>query len=189
MRTLKMYPTSINELYIDEIVTALLDGQLIVYPTDTHYAVGCDALNNRAIELVCQLKDIDSRRHPLSIICADISQASAYARIDNTTFSMLHSLTPGPFTFILHGTPALPKIFKGRKEVGVRIPDNAIARAIARALGHPLMTSSIPAGMDVPEQNIAYTIDGGDVPQSDSAIISCLDPSAPEVIRQGLGKI
>lgn len=186
MRTLKMYPTSINEQYVDEIVDALRDGKLIVYPTDTYYAIGCDALNNRAVERVCRLKGIDPRRHPLSLLCADISQASSYARIDNNAFALLRRLAPGPFTFILPGAPALPKVFKGRREVGVRIPDSPIARAIAGALGHPMMTASIPAD-EIDEREITYTIDGGETPNGDSTIISLLDSSEPEIVRQGLG--
>ncbi len=104
MRTLKIYPTSINERFIADIVDALRDGELIIYPTDSRYAIGCDALNVRAIERVCRLKDIDPRRHPLSILCSGISQASRYARIDNINFQLIRSLTPGPYTFIL---PAL----------------------------------------------------------------------------------
>lgn len=186
MRTLKMYPTSINELYIDQIVDALRDGDLIIYPTDTHYAIGCDALSNRAIERVCRLRDIDPRRHPLSIVCADISQASDYARIDNRTFALLRSHTPGPYTFILPGTTSLPKIFKGRKEIGLRIPASPIALAIARALGHPIMSASLP-DLEVPESEIAYTIDAGELPERDSTIVDCRDPSDPVVTRPGLG--
>ncbi len=186
MRTLKIYPTSINERFIADIVDALRDGELIIYPTDSRYAIGCDALNVRAIERVCRLKDIDPRRHPLSILCSGISQASRYARIDNINFQLIRSLTPGPYTFILPASPHLPKIFKGRKEVGVRIPDNAIACAIAEALGNPLMTTSLPDGFTA-ESEIHVSIDGGDTPEGDSTIIDCLDSSSPELIRAGLG--
>ena len=188
MRTLKIYPTSINERYISEIVDALRDGHLIICPTDSRYAICCDALNNRSIERVCHLKGIDPRRHPLSILCSGISQASQYARIDNVNFQLIRSLTPGPFTFILPGAPQLPKIFKGRKEVGVRIPDNTIARAIADALGNPLMTTSLPADF-TSEAEIHMNIDGGDTPEGDSTIIDCLDSAGPVVIRQGLGEL
>ena len=139
MRTLKMYPTSINMQYVDMLVKALKDGDVIVIPTDTRYALACDALNNRAIERVCRLKNIDPKKHPLSIVCADLSQASEYARIDNRAFQIVKRNTPGPFTFILPPATTLPKVYKGRKEVGVRIPDNEIARALAAELGHPLL--------------------------------------------------
>lgn len=181
-----MYPSSINERYIDEMVEALRDGELIIYPTDTHYAIGCDALNNRAVERVCKLRDIDPRKHPLSIVCADISQASDYARIDNKTFALLRSTTPGPYTFILPATTSFPKVFKGRKEIGLRIPDSPIARALAKALGNPMMTSSL-TDIDIPESGITFTIDAGELPEQDSTIINCLDPSEPVVERQGLG--
>lgn len=187
MRTLKIYPTSINELYIEETVEALRNGLLIICPTDSRYAIGCDALNNRAVEHICQLKGIDPRKHPLSIVCTDISQASRYARIDDVNFQLMRSLTPGAFTFILPGSHSLPKVFKGRKEVGIRIPDNTIARAIAEALGNPLMTTSLPADFTA-ESEISLNIDGGDTPEGDSTIIDCLDSSRPAVIRQGLGE-
>lgn len=186
MRTLRMYPTSINERYIDGIVDDLRRGELIVYPTDTRYAIGCDALNARAVERICRLRGIDPRRHPLSIVCADISQASDYARIDNRSFALIRSLAPGPYTFILPGTTSLPRVFKGRKEIGLRIPDSPIARAIARALGNPIMTSSIPS-LDIDTAGIALSIDAGDMPEADSTIIDCTDPADPAVTRPGLG--
>ena len=135
MKSLKFYPTNINRRYIDETVSALRDGKLIIYPTDTLYAIGCDALNNRAIEKICRIKGINPAKQLLSIVCSDISQAAEYARIDNNAFRLMRSNLPGPFTFILPAATTLPKAFKGRHTVGVRIPDNDIARAIADALG------------------------------------------------------
>ena len=145
MKTLKIYPTSINQRFIDEAVETMRDGDIIIYPTDTLYALGCDALNQRAIERLCHLKGIDTRRNTLSIVCADMSQAAGYARIDNRAFEVMKRHLPGPFTFILPPSHDLPKVFKGRKEVGIRIPDNPIARALAETLGHPIMTTSVAA--------------------------------------------
>ncbi|MDE5922785.1 MAG: threonylcarbamoyl-AMP synthase, partial [Muribaculum sp.] len=146
---LKTYETSINERYIELATQAMQDGQLIVYPTDTLYAIGCDALNARAIERICRLKNINPQKVNLSIICWDISQAAEYVRIDNRAYRILRSCLPGPYTFILPAATTLPKIFKGRKVVGVRIPDNNIARRLAQSLGNPLLSASAVSESDV----------------------------------------
>lgn len=201
MKTLKMYPTSINERYIDQAVDELRRGAAIIYPTDTHYAIGCDALSNRAVEAVCRLKGINPDKQRLSMVCADISQASEYARIDNDAFRIMRANLPGPFTFILPASTKLSKAFKGRKEVGTRVPDNAIARRLAEALGNPLLSTTAnwedadPADLANPEaiaarygrdSAIAVMIDGGTAPTDlDSAIISLLDPATPELLREG----
>lgn len=202
MRIMKMFPTSINERFIDELVDALRDSRLIIYPTDTVYAVGCDAMNSRAIERICRMKDIDPRRQHLSIVCADISQAAEYARIDNRAYALLRRSLPGPFTFILPASTTLPKIFKGRKEVGIRIPDNAIALRLAEALGHPLLTTTVawPDADDditLPEAiarhyenlGVDYLIDAGEGGTVGSTIVSLADSSEPEIIRQGKGML
>ena len=199
MKTFRMYPTSINPGYIDQVVDILSRGGVIIYPTDSLYAIGCDALHNRAVERVCRLKGINPAKQHLSICCASISQASEYARISNDAFHLLRDNLPGPFTFILPGTTRLSKAFKGRKEVGVRVPDNAIATTIAEALGHPLLTASAewdgidPTEASRPEvvelkygNDVDAFIDGGDVPDCPSAIVSLVNPDGlPEVLRQG----
>lgn len=196
MRTLKMYPTSINARFIEELVEALRDGGVIVIPTDTRYALACDALSNRAIERICKLKGIDPKKHPLSIVCADMSQASEYAMIDNRAFKILRETLPGPYTYILPTTPRLPKAFKGRREVGVRVPDNEIARELARELGNPLMTSTVswpgaddddtlmPAAIaDALEREVDYVVDAGDSTASLTSIIDLTDSTSPVTIR------
>lgn len=200
MNTLRLYPTNINRVFIDRIVETLQEGGLIVYPTDTYYAIGCDALNNRAIERLCKVKGLNPDKQLLSIVCSDISQASEYARIDNKAFRLLRDNLPGAFTFILPAASTLPKVFKGRKTVGVRVPDNEISRAIAEALGHPVLTTSIPLeGIDEDEiiepmsiamrlENVAdIMVDGGMGDNRPSTVVDCLDSSAPEVIREGKG--
>lgn len=196
MRTLKMYPTSINARFIEELVDALRDGGVIVIPTDTRYALACDALSNRAIERICKLKGIDPKKHPLSIVCADMSQASEYAMIDNRAFKILRETLPGPYTYILPTTPRLPKAFKGRREVGVRVPDNEIARELARELGNPLMTSTVswpgaddddtlmPAAIaDALEREVDYVVDAGDSTVSLTSIIDLTDSTSPVTLR------
>ena len=201
MRILKMYPTSINEKYVDTIVTALKDGSIIILPTDTLYAIACDALNNRAIERICKIKDLDPNRSTLSIVCSDISQASDYAKIDNKAFKVLKDYLPGPYTFILPASTSLPKVFKGRKTVGVRIPDNPIAEALAAALGNPLMTTSIDVDADAPFEsvmpdsiamrygdNVDIIIDAGEGEIVPSTVVDITDSSQPEVLREGKGE-
>lgn len=200
MKTVTIYESSINDRLIDEVVKALEDGKLIVYPTDTVYAVGCDATNNHAIERVCRLKGINPQKQHLSIVCHDLSQASEYARIDNRAFSVIRPVIPGPFTFILPASTRLPKVFKGRREVGVRIPANAIARAIAAALGRPLLSTSVslddPEDMERPEaiamhyeHSADMMVDGGEGGTQLSTIVDLTDSSDPQIVRQGAGMI
>lgn len=196
-----MYPTSINEKYVDTIVTALKDGSIIILPTDTLYAIACDALNNRAIERICKIKDLDPNRSTLSIVCSDISQASDYAKIDNKAFKVMKDYLPGPYTFILPASTSLPKVFKGRKTVGVRIPDNPIAEALAAALGNPLMTTSIDVDADAPFESVMpdsiamrygdcvdIIIDAGEGEIVPSTVVDITDSSRPEVLREGKGE-
>lgn len=204
MQILRIYPTSINDRFIAQAADILRAGGVIIYPTDTFYAIGCSALSVPAIEKVCRLKGINPQKNTLSIICPNISQASEYARIDNTAFNILRSHTPGPYTFILPAATTLPKVFKGRREVGVRIPDNAIARALAEELGAPLLTTSLPSDGLSPEEitlpeeialraenmpAVDMMIDGGcggDVP---STIVDLTDSKSPAIIREGAGEI
>ena len=198
MKNYRMYATSVNERYIDEIADVLRRGQVIIYPTDTLYAIGCDALNNRAVERVCQIKGINPAKQRLSMVCADISQASEFARIDNEAYRILRSNLPGPFTFILPASTRLSKAFKGRHEAGVRVPDNAIARAIAAALGNPVMSTSVgwnaadPEDLCQPEAlglhyegSVDIMVDGGEGSAIPSAMINITDPTSPELLREG----
>ncbi len=204
MTILKMYPTSINARYMELVENALRDGELIVYPTDTLYAVGCNALNNGAIERICQLKGLNPQKTNLSIICCDISQASEYVKIDNRAFRIIKEALPGPFTFILPASTSLPKVFKGRKVVGLRIPDNPIALDIARRLGNPILTTSVVSeGEDMSdidiadpealamkyEDTVSLLIDGGEGGYEPSTVVDLTDSSDPVIVRQGLGII
>lgn len=186
--------------HVSRAVEALRRGEIIIYPTDTLYALGCDALNARAIERLCQIKGINPDKQLLSVVCADISQASEYARIDNRAFRVLKSNLPGPFTFILPADTRLPKVFKGRKSVGVRVPDCAVARALAEALGHPVLSSSVrrdDGADDVRPSELALMydahasmiLDAGSGRAEPSTVVSLLDSSEPEVVREGAGKL
>lgn len=207
MKTLRMYPTSINDRYLDETVERLKDGGIIIYPTDTLYAIGCDALNNSAIERLCKLKGVNPQKQTLSVVCDGISMASEYARIDNEAFRVLRRNLPGAFTFILPAATTLPKVFKGRKEVGIRVPDNPIATSIAERLGHPILSSSLKVDDEVPEfdaQELAMAfegvasilIDDGESGNGDSGwtpgpstVVDLTDSRNPEIIREGKGDL
>ena len=200
MKRLLFRGETVNSRNIDDAVRILRDGGVVIYPTDTVYALGCDALNNRAIERLCRLKGINLDKQLLSVVCASISQAAEYARIDNRAFRLMKDNLPGPFTFILPSASSLPKVFEGRKSVGVRVPDNAIALALAESLGNPVMTTSVSVENDddiiSPDAlELAYRhdadllIDAGEGGSVVSTIIDCLDSSAPEILRQGLGDI
>ncbi len=196
MRLLRMYPTSINTRYIDMLVDAMRDGQVVVIPTDTRYALACDALSNRAVERICKLKGLDPGKHPLSVVCADLSQASGYAVIDNRSFRILKDTLPGPYTYILPVTPSLPMVFKGRREVGIRVPDNDIARILASEMGNPLMTSTVswpgadesdtlmpPAIAEALGRDVAFVVDAGNCTDALTTIVDLTDSSNPVTIR------
>lgn len=139
---LRLYNKNNNPKDLEEVIRVLEEGGLIIYPTDTMYAIGCHGLKERAIERICKLKNIDPRKNNLSIICYDLSNISEYAKVDNSTFKLMKRNLPGPFTFILNTGNRLPKIFKNRKEVGIRVPDNNIIREICHILKAPIMTTT-----------------------------------------------
>lgn len=199
MKNYKMYVSSVNERYLDELAELLKKGGVVVYPTDSYYAIGCDALNNRAVERVCRIKGINPAKQRLSMVCADISQASEFAKIDNRAFKLLKSNLPGPFTFILPASPGLAKAFKGRHEVGVRVPANEIARRLAQALGNPLLSATADwegAGEEqllhadevaMRFEDVADAfVDAGDAVARPTAVVSLTaDSDSPEIIREG----
>lgn len=141
---LKIYPVQPDPQRIQKVVSALENGELVIYPTDTSYAIGCDAMNVRAIEHIYRLKNINPQKANLSIICRDLSEASEYAKISDKAFKVMKKNLPGPFTFILPTNSSLPKIYKNRKTVGIRVPDNNIILQIVETLGHPVLTTTVP---------------------------------------------
>ena len=200
MNIFRLYSDSLEGRFIEQSVEALREGNVIIFPTDTLYALGCDALNQRAIERLCRIKGINPDKNLLSIICCDISQASEYARIDNRAYRILKDYLPGPFTFILPASTKLPKVFKGRKTVGIRGPDSSVAREIARSLGNPMLTSSVELSDESSDfitdpsliadsyiNDISIVIDAGESTTSPSTIVDLTDSYEPRVIRQGAG--
>lgn len=151
MRRLKIYEENPNATEIGKAVEVLREGGIVIYPTDTIYALGCDALNVRAVERICRIKGINPQKVNLSIICRELSWVSEYAKLNNLYFKLLKRNLPGAFTFILPTSSSLPKIYKNRKTVGVRIPDHAITLALVEALGNPLLTTSVSVDDEEPE--------------------------------------
>ena len=193
MKILKAY----NERHIAEAAGTLRDGGVVVFPTDTIYALGVDARNHRAIERLCRIKGIDPAEQQLSLLCADLSQAAEYVRIDNGAFRILRHYLPGPFTFVLPAALRLPKSFKNRRTIGLRVPDCDAARALAEALGGPLLCGSAvvddPDELAEPESIAMHyasqadvLLDGGTGGTVGSTIVDLSDSSSPEVLREGI---
>ena len=199
---IKLYSKNNSQRMLDRITSVLQDGGIIIYPTDTTYARGCSALKERAVERICELKGVDPAKHYLSIVGPDLSNISEYAKVDNATFKLLKRYTPGPFTFILNPSSHLPKIFRNRKQVGIRIPDNPIARELCRQLGAPLLSTTIPYDEDDDIENLTnpeliherlgsevdIVIDGGICGSEPSTIVDCTE-GEPQIVREGKGKM
>ena len=197
----KIYPENPNQKEIDKVVKVLQDGGLVIYPTDTVYAIGCDALNVRAVEKICQMKGVNPQKSDLAIICYDLSNISEYAKVSNTAFKLMKKHLPGPFTFILPTSSELPKIYKNRKEVGIRVPDNNIIRSLVRCLGNPILTMSIHDEDETIEYStdpelihekykntVDAVIDGGYGGTEASTVVNCTTDDF-EIVRQGKGEL
>ncbi len=199
---LKLYDKNNNPEDIQKVIDTLNEGGLIIYPTDTRYAIGCHAMKERAVEEICKIKGIDVLKNNLSIICYDLSSVSEFAKMNNSVFKLMKRNLPGPFTFILNGTNKLPKIFRNRKEVGIRMPNEPIIQEIARVLNQPIMTTTVPYD---PTDEIEYitnpelineklgdlvniVIDGGIGNVLESTVVNCTGDNF-EIVRQGAGEL
>lgn len=199
---IKIYEDKPNEAAIDKVVKVLKDGGLVIYPTDTVYGLGCDITNTRALERIAKIKGIKLEKANFSFVCSDLSNISDYVRqIDTSTFKLLKRALPGAYTFILPGNNNLPKEFKKKTTVGIRVPDNAIALEIVKKLGNPIVSTSIYDEDDVIEyttdpelifekwQNLVdMVIDGGYGDNQPSTIID-LSGDEPVLVRAGKGDI
>lgn len=197
---IKLYEENPNPKDLKEIVKILKNGGLIIYPSDTVYALGCDITNTKALERVAQIKGVKLAKANFSFVCEDLSNLSDYVKqIDTQTFKILKRALPGPYTFILPGNNNLPSVFKKKKEVGIRVPDNEITRAIVRALGNPIISTSIYDEDEVIEyttdpelifekwQNrVDVVVDGGYGGNVPSTVID-LTGDEPILIREGKG--
>lgn len=198
----KIYPENPNEKEINKVVEVLRNGGLIIYPTDTVYGLGCDITNTKALERIARIKGIKLDKANFSFICHDLSNISDYIKqIDTSTFKILKKSLPGPYTFILNGNNNLPKEFKKKKTVGIRVPDNNIARDIVKILGNPIVSTSIYDEDEILEyttdpeliyekwnNKVDLIIDGGYGDNQASTVID-LSGTEPEVIREGKGDI
>jgi len=199
---IKIYPENPNEREIQKVVECLKDGGIIIYPTDTVYGLGCDITNSKALERIAQLKGIRLDKANFSFICADLSHLSDYVKqIDTATFKLLKRALPGAYTFILPGNNNLPKEFKKKKTVGIRVPDNTIARTLVEKLGNPIVSSSIYDEDELIEyttdpelifekwqDKVDIIIDGGYGDNVASTVID-LSEGVPTLIREGKGSI
>jgi tRNA threonylcarbamoyl adenosine modification protein (Sua5/YciO/YrdC/YwlC family) len=197
---IKIYEENPNPKEIKRVVEVLRKGGLVIYPTDTVYGLGCDITNTKALEKIARIKGIKLAKANWSFICTDLSNLSDYVRqIDTATFKILKRALPGPYTFILPGNNNLPKEFKKKKTVGIRVPDNAIIKALVEALGNPIVSTSIRDEDDVLEYTtdpeliyekwdnlVDIVIDGGYGGNVGSTIID-LSTGYPEVVREGKG--
>lgn len=200
---LRIHPLNPEQRKIRHVVEVLLNGGIIVYPTDTVYGIGCNLLNRKAVERLCRVLDIKPQKLDLSFICRDLSQISEFARrIDTPIFKLLKKSLPGPFTFILESSSSVPKILDvNKKTVGIRIPDHAVPMSLVEGLGNPLITSSLknedvireyttdPAEMYEDLKNLVdIVIDsgaGGNIP---STVVDCTGERV-SIVRQGLGDL
>jgi len=200
---IKIYPENPNPKAIEQVVSILRKGGLIIYPTDTVYGLGCDITNQKAIEKICRLRGIKPEKANFSFICHDLSHISDYIKpIDTTVFRLIKKALPGPFTFIFNANNNVPKLLSSNKKtVGIRVPDNNIARCIVRELGNPVISTSIHDDDEIIEyttdpeliyekfkDTVDAVIDGGYGDNIPSTVVDCTSGEF-EVIRQGKGLI
>ncbi|MCE3294813.1 MAG: translation factor [Crocinitomicaceae bacterium] len=201
---IEINPYNINRRSIEEVVHSLRKGNIIIFPTDSVYNVGCDLFNKKALQELARFKDVKLNKARFSIICSDLSDISNYTKpIDRPTFKLLKHHLPGPFTFILNATNEVQKIFdSNRKKIGIRIPDNNILKAITEELGNPLATTSLHDEEDHIldyftdpnemyqryEDQVSIVIDGGTGHLEPTTVVDCTEGDA-KIIRQGAGKL
>lgn len=197
---ISIHPDNPQERLIRQIVGILKQGGIIIYPTDTIYGLGCNIFQHKAIERICRIKNVQPQKANLSFVCYNLSDLSNYARqLDTSVYRTLKQYLPGPYTFILEASKQVPKILKTKKDtVGIRVPDNTIARCIVKELGHPLLSASLPGEYveeytdpeiihEKFEKLVDIVIDGGIGGMIPSTIVDFTKGEA-EVIREGAGK-
>lgn len=199
---IKLYNENPNPKEIAKIVKVLQNGGLVIYPTDTVYGLGCDITNTKALEKIAKIKGVKLDKANFSFVCNDLSHLSDYVKqIDTATYKLLKRALPGPYTFVLPGSNSLPNVFKKKKTVGIRVPDNPIALEIVRALGNPIVSTSIHDDDDVIEyttdpelifekwqHKVDIVIDGGYGDNEASTVID-LTSDEPVVLREGKGSL
>lgn len=196
---LEVDPIHPQPRHVERALKVLQDGGLLVYPTDTYYGIGCDLFSKKAIERLYQLKGRDKKK-PLSFLCHDLSDVSQYAKVTNFAYRQLKHLTPGAFTFILEATRVVPEMMQTKqKQVGIRVPDAPLARALAQGLGHPIVTTSatdregepLIDSRDIKAQlgnGVDLILDGGVHTHEPSTVVSLIGDQI-EILRQGKGRL
>jgi tRNA threonylcarbamoyl adenosine modification protein (Sua5/YciO/YrdC/YwlC family) len=197
---LHLHPENPQVRNVKMVIECLLDGGVIIYPTDTIYGLGCDIFQHKAVERICRIKQVDPAKAQLSFICYDLSDLSNYTKsISTPLYRLLKNYLPGPYTFILPASKQVPKILKSRKDtIGLRIPDNIIARSLVKELQHPILSSSLPGDMveeytdpemikDKFENQVDIIIDGGIGGMIPSTVVDCTGEE-PLLVRKGLGE-
>jgi tRNA threonylcarbamoyl adenosine modification protein (Sua5/YciO/YrdC/YwlC family) len=200
---LKIHPANPEARKVERVINVLKQGGIVVYPTDTVYGIGCDLMNRKSIERLCQILDIKPQKLDLSFICSDISQISEYVkRMDTPVFKLLRKTLPGPYTFIFESSSKVPRVLDvNKKTVGVRIPAHPIPQALVAGLGNPFITSSIKDDDTIKEyttdpeeiyedfkQLVDLVIDGGAGGNVPSTVVDCTGDE-PVIIREGLGSL
>ena len=200
---IRIFPENPNPKDIQYVADEMRKGAIVIYPTDTVYGIGCSITNAKAVEKVARIKNINLKKDHLSFICYDMSHISEYAKIlGNDLFRLLKNNLPGAFTFILNANSNVPKLFKSNKKtVGVRVPDNAIIRALVKELGHPILSTSVIDDDDVVEyttdpeliyekyqKQVDIVINAGYGDNTASTIVDCTKDEI-EIIRQGKGEL
>jgi tRNA threonylcarbamoyl adenosine modification protein (Sua5/YciO/YrdC/YwlC family) len=198
----KIYDENPNPKEIDKVVNILKRGGLIIYPTDTVYGLGCDITNTKALERIARIKGVKLEKANFSFICNNLSNLSDYVKqIDNITFKILKRALPGPYTFILPGAKNLPSVFKKKKTVGIRVPNNNIALAIVERLGNPIVSTSIRDEDEILEYTtdpelilekwdklVDLVINAGYGDNQPSTVID-LSENEPLIVREGKGSL
>lgn len=195
----QIHPENPQVRLIKRAAELIRDGAVVVYPTDSAYALGCHLGDRQALDRIMALRAVD-KHHNFTLMCRDLSELGTYAKVDNTTFRLLKANTPGAYTFVLPGTSEVPKrlLHEKRKSIGLRIPDNRIALALLEELGEPLLTSTlILAGESEPlndpydirdrlEQHVDLVIDGGYCGLEPTTVVD-LREGTPVILREGAG--
>ena len=198
---IRLFDDNPNLNAITKIVEVLRNGGVIIYPTDTVYALGCDIFQTKALEKICRIKGVDVKKAKFSVMCDSLKQISEFTKMDDDTFKFIKKNTPGPFTFILDGNNKLPKLFKERKTIGIRIPDRNLVKVIVQELGNPIFTTSLRIDGQEPDyevnaelikekygSRVDLIIDGGLGVNSLSTVVDCTGDDL-EIIRQGVGEL
>jgi tRNA threonylcarbamoyl adenosine modification protein (Sua5/YciO/YrdC/YwlC family) len=198
---LRIHPVNPQPRLIKQVIAMLREGNVIIYPTDSCYALGCYIGDKEAQERIRRIRGIDSK-HNFTLVCRDLSEIAIYAKVDNTAYRLIKTLTPGPYTFILKATREVPRRLQNprRKTIGLRVPDNRIALAILEALGEPIMSSTLllpgqETALTDPElvleelgKQVDLVIDGGYCGFEPTTVVDLVE-GLPEVIRCGKGDI